>query len=401
MTHPGIKNLLCPALLIVAALGTLLFTASCSSSDDPEPRYTTAEETVIFLAPYSGSLSSSVASDIDDFVKAFKKSNAKGRQSIVVFKTYSPVRAMMETVKWDGKAYTCDTLVANWAVNFTSGDQTANTILLQDIISRAKAAAPAKSYSLIVGSHGKGGLPAGHFNLTDLDGQYPRPQKAFGTATTDAQIDETALAAALQHEGVKLNFLLFDACYMANVESAYAMRNVCTTYISSPNEILSDGMPYEEGTAALLSHDYKAFADAYYNHYAGTGDPYATISVTDCSKLAELASVVAGILRNAFNASADLYEVQPMDGYNPALTYDLGDYIHHFCSDSALLDTFDNLMKQVVLYERHTDEFITAVGSGRYNRIRSFSGLSTLLPTTNAGAAEYAAATEWAKAVRP
>lgn len=400
MTHPRFKNLLCLALLLTVALGTLLFTASCGD-DDPEPQDNTPLETVIFLAPYSGSLTTAVASDVAEVKKAFIAHGATSRQQLVVFQAIAANQAKMYAVTWDGETPVETTIIADWVVRFTSDDQAANTRVLQEIISQAKTAAPAKAYSMIVGSHGKGGLPAGRFTLTSLDGQYPRPQKAFGTATVEGQIEETALAAALQNVGMKLNFLLFDACYMGNVESAYALRNVCCTYISSPNEILADGMPYATATAALLDHDYQAFADTYYRHYAVTSEPYATITVIDSSKLDQLAGVVAAILSSAYNVSADLNEVQVMDGYRPALTYDLGDYIHHFCTNSKFLDDFDAVMRQVVKCERHTDEFITAIGSGRYNDIRTFSGLSTLLPTTNAGAADYAATTEWAKAVKP
>lgn len=44
----------------------------------------------------------------------------------------------------------------------------------------------------------------------------------------------------------KLDFLLFDACFMESVEVAYALRDCGDYMISSPTEIPGVGAPYED-----------------------------------------------------------------------------------------------------------------------------------------------------------
>lgn len=369
------------------ALLALLALASCGSSSD-EPHDRTPEETILFLAPYSGSLSQVVAEDIEDIKSAFIAAGPAARQQLVVFQSIDATRARMYALTWrDGQSVET-TINASMAATFTSDDQSANRQLLQDIIAKARTAAPAKCYSMIVGCHGKSCLPAGRYAISSLDGQYPQPKKAFGTATKEGQIDEATLAAAVVNSGIRLNFLLFDACYMANVESAYDLRNATLTFISSPNEILADGMPYLTAARYLFAHDYRSFADAYCDHYAATQTPYATISVIDCRNIEAIANALAAINYTEHSPHPDVSEIQPMDGYMPPLTYDLGDYARHLTSDANLLATFSKALASAVVYERHTGQFVTAIGNGlRHNDIRAFSGLSTMLPTTNATAA--------------
>ena len=48
-----------------------------------------------------------------------------------------------------------------------------------------------------------------------------------------------------------------------------------------------------------------------------------------------------------------LSDVQRMDGYNPPLFYNLGDYIAHLCADQNLLDAFNRQLELTVPYKAH------------------------------------------------
>ena len=48
----------------------------------------------------------------------------------------------------------------------------------------------------------------------------------FGGVTSDDQTDISTLADAISDAGLKMEFILFDDCYMSSVEVAYDLRHV-------------------------------------------------------------------------------------------------------------------------------------------------------------------------------
>jgi len=103
--------------------------------------------------------------------------------------------------------------------------------------------------------------------------------------------------------------------------------------------------------------------------------------VTDCRELDALAAIVRDInLTQEFDYSL-LSDVQRMDGYNPPLFYDLGDYIAHLCADKNLLDAFNRQLELTVPYKAHTAQYYSA--SNGFNDIRAYSGITTSAPSHN------------------
>ena len=70
-----------------------------------------------------------------------------------------------------------------------------------------------------------------------------------------------------------------------------------------------------------------------------------------------------------------------MDGYNPPLFYDLGDYIAHLCTDETLLEAFNRQLDVTVPYNAHTPQYYSA--SNGFNDIRAYSGITTSAPSHN------------------
>ena len=141
-----------------------------------------------------------------------------------------------------------------------------------------------------------------------------------------------------------LQFLLFDDCYMANIETAYELRNVTDYLIGCPTEIMGHGMPYYEMWKYLASiqPDYGKAVDGFYNFYSNyeIGNVkyhYGTISVTDCRKVDNMMQVLTAInsrYRIGRNVDSNL---QVLDGYRPAAFFDFADYIHRLCNNNTVL----------------------------------------------------------------
>ena len=113
---------------------------------------------------------------------------------------------------------------------------------------------PTESLDVVLWSHGDGWLP---------DKARKAPQRSIGVDNgkniysdrTTRAIEIPELAALLERLPVKVNRLMFDACFMQGVEVAYALRNAVQWVIASPAEIPGDGAPYETVVGAFFASD--------------------------------------------------------------------------------------------------------------------------------------------------
>ena len=85
-------------------------------------------------------------------------------------------------------------------------------------------------------------------------------------------------------------------------------------------------------------------------------------------------------------------DLQPMDGYTPAIFYDYGDYVAHLCGDSALFNQFQAQLERTVPYKVHTGRYFSAAGG--IKSIWTFSGITTSAPSISSQAADWID-TEW------
>jgi hypothetical protein len=263
--------------------------------------------------------------------------------------------------------------------NFTQRENI--TTMLNDM----RTIAPARRYSLIVGCHGMGWLPVStsrarsqyHFERDDV------PQtRWFGGWTSEYQIETTTLADAISDAGMRMEYIMFDDCFMSSVEAAYDLKDVTDYLIGCPTEIMIYGFPYHLCTRHLVGTvDYAALCQTFLGFYSHYTTPCGTIAVTDCRELDALATIVRDINQTQEFDYAMLSDVQRMDGYSPPLFYDLGDYIAHLCTDGNLLNAFKRQLDVTVPHKAHTPQYYSA--SNGFNDIRAYSGITTSAPSHN------------------
>lgn len=180
-----------------------------------------------------------------------------------------------------------------------------------------------------------------------------------------------------------MEYILFDNCYMSSVEVAYELRNVTNYLIASPTEIMAYGMPYAVvGEYLLGKTDYKAVCDGFYAFYSTYNEaPYGTLAVTNCSELASTASLMREINSRYTFDTAQLNSLQRMDGYEPPIFYDYGDYVAHLCTDEQLLMEYKEQLDRMIPYKTHTTEFYSK--SKGAVPINVYSGITTSDPSDN------------------
>lgn len=212
--------------------------------------------------------------------------------------------------------------------------------------------------------------------------------KSFGGTVTSSD-GKTAYEAELKElaDGIpyKLDYIVFDACFMGCVEVAYELKDKCRWFAASQAEIMADGMNYKTMADYLLSRgaaDIKGFCRSYYDYYdSKTGsNRSATVSMVDCSRIDVLAAVCRTIFRNhGINYdSCDKAALQQFFRNRNRNTqkwfYDLRSIMVAAGADEAELADLDWALEQCVVYKAATEWFMNDF------EIKTFCGLSMYLP---------------------
>jgi hypothetical protein len=282
-----------------------------------------------------------------------------------------------------------DTLFSYGVVN------SANPDLLKQVIGQARDECPARSYGLILWSHGTGWLPKGLYGETPqytiqrltspsaflydiYDPAYPRTKTYAQDGNSEMEIP--SLAAAL--EDYHHDYICFDACLMADIQTYYQMRDACDYIMGSPAEIIDTGFPYDKLSFVMFPYkglsNLTALCDAYYEKYnAKTGyNRSGTISLVKTEHIAELALSFKNLIADGgINpAEVDRSELQTYDRLSEHVFWDI-DQMAERIGNSVRYGEFKTALSKVVIYKKATEKFITIP-------IDHFSGLAAYLPTT-------------------
>jgi hypothetical protein len=262
--------------------------------------------------------------------------------------------------------------------------------------------APANRYGIIFAGHGQGWITREILNanndITTLSvGQNPwipalgaEVTRAFGEGNVQVNIDE--LAKGIEHSGVALDYILFDACFMSNIESVYDLRNSANYIIASPCEIMGKGFPYHRTLPYLfrdfgLSTDYVGAAKSYYEYYR---DEYVgssrcgSIAVYDCSEIEALADAVRVVMQSAKKRTEyDNSTLQTYEGQKYHQFYDFGEWVNVVATDSNALNSFSSKLDECIMATYTLETFYSAYGTyGTYPiNLDVYSGVTTSAPS--------------------
>ncbi len=290
--------------------------------------------------------------------------------------------------------------------------------IIASTLSRMADIAPAHRYGVIMAGHGFGWVTRDMLNSDNVTefALAPRmsspwvaaagaePTRAFGENNVQADIAE--IAEGIELSGVELDYILFDACFMSNIESIYELRNSANYIIASPCEIMAMGFPYHRVLRHLFANggecsDLKSVAEAYYTFYR---DEYVSqnrcgsIALYDCSEVDALAEATRSVMATA-TSEYDSSTLQTYEGQDPHTFYDFGQWCSTVATDTAALAAFEAQLERTVIAKYTLDSFYSALGEyGNYPiDTEAYSGVTTSAPCGNYG--DEWSMTEWYKRV--
>lgn len=222
---------------------------------------------------------------------------------------------------------------------------------------------------LVLWSHADGWLPW-------FAGSTPEYEKrrSFGWDNFEGntyKTNITSLAEAIPDN--MFDFIWFDCCYMANIETIFQLREKTPTIVGSVLEIASDGMPYQLTMPYLLRRtpDFREAAFQFFSYYDRSYTP-VSVSIIDTSGLDFLA-LAAGDVMKTGTPPANLSTIQTYQRSLPVKFYDMGQLLRSYSGvPTEVLTNLDEALDATVVYKLISDlDF-----SNRPVNTRDYSGLS-------------------------
>lgn len=269
--------------------------------------------------------------------------------------------------------------------------------VIESVIADAFGKYPANSYGFVYWSHGDGWIPAVRSASGDKVRWIGADWNNY-TLDTYQKTDISVLARALDTAPKKIDFLLFDACYMLSVEVAYELRDVTKYIIACPAETPGPGAPYDELLPHFFASNHAAegLAAAYYENYAKNYNPTAintnnywtggvSMGVVDCSKLEALAAATAQYLPNKkmswYEVLGNMTDCDKRPGSSHIGYFDMHDMMKALMSADDFAQ-WEKSFAAVQVYWNTTDENYSSYSGGSII-MKNVHGLTHYMPMTD------------------
>ena len=389
---------------------TLATLAACSKEEPGYNPPALADRTVLLYMP-GQSLSTYYKNNIQGIHTAVTDRALGNGRMLVCWQPEKQTSAVMLEIYYDRNKRRSETKTLKTYDDFNAG----SAADVQRIFADAAELAPAQNYGLIIGCHGKAWIPASGgvlpYSLRSAEPDDDVWTTAPGAKTTRSfgdtgyELDITELASAIETQSFRFDYLIFDDCFMANIETLYDLRRAVDYIVASPCEVMGDGFPYDrivphlfEGNGVLSSLEKACweFWNLYENDWRSTiaYEQSGCISLAVTAQLDALAKEMRRIKdkKQAFDIDA----LQYYKGNVTKLFYDLEHYVTLCCNDQGVVDDFKARMELAfpVSSRHHTASFYSAYDR-RNHSVNYYSGVSVSEPEPSPRYAAENQQTNW------
>ncbi len=357
-------------VLARAVLPLLLLLSACQK----EEPLIVSDKTIIVYMVADNNLDYFAEKDINEMEQAWND-NFAGNLIVYVDRAdgASPSHPMLLKIQHDTIKDITSQVINIYPERNSCDKEHIRSVLLEII-----AQYPAKTYGLILWSHGTAWLPAGysiHGKEQIFEKDYRLSVfKSFGR-DNDNEIEIGELIDALP---IRFNYIIFDACFMGSVEVVYELKDKTDYLLVSPTEILSYGYPYQQTIPLLFETtlSLNKVADTYFSFYNEKNDyqKTATVSLINTSYLSDLKQICQSIISQNTKI-VNIETLQQFETTKNNLFFDLDSYFKQI-SDTLEYAKFRNILKKTVEYKRHTENIYSILP------IINYSGLSIFIPSS-------------------
>jgi len=408
--------------LFICSISLAMTFTSCS--EEAFDTDSVNKQTILVFYPWTGSQSSTgllgyLQNNIDSICDGIIDRKGLNNSRVLVFLSDKYNHSMLYDLQYNATTKSVDRV----PLKEYEGASYASAEGIADILNEVKTKASALNYALIVGVHGCGWTYASDWSRYPY---YARPSvtrprdnnfsgiqfgpdpnapltRFFGSVSlAENAMDISTLAEGIRESGLKMQYILFDACYMSNIETAYELKDVTNYMIASGSEIMAAGLPYRSMWSYLNSAtpNYSSIVSTSVNFYKNNSSaPFCNLAAIDCRQVEKLAGVMKEInAQYQLSASVSLDSIQHLDGFRPNLFYDLETYVDSLHPSGYLLDQFKSQLKLTIKASDHTEEAYTCIYSSDSFKIKNYCGITISDPSQHSVAIKGREKTGWWKA---
>ncbi|MDE5560587.1 MAG: hypothetical protein K2J00_02105 [Bacteroidaceae bacterium] len=391
-------------LFISGILIPTLFMTSCGD-ELPYPDEKLGGNTVIIYMGADNSLSGNAYSDLEEMQRAVR--DIPDDCQLVVYKDGELKPAIY---RFTNKGRTT---WKEFGEEHNSADPATARSILQDIVRDF----PSRKYSLILWSHGSGWMapPTSSPQKAIIQDKNTGNTQTGGTSSQGSWlgIDELAdILATLP----RMEYIMFDACYMQSVEVAAELYSYTDYIIGSPTEIPGAGAPYHLTLKAMCRADIQGIIDNYAAAYPGNYG--VLLSAVSCAEFPAFCEATAKCIPLAFNKE-NMPSLAGIQIYAPAfgtslpyqksmpVPYDMRSAMHRVLPDETC-EIWEKQWRKTILYPVKAEGWVSIYDSYRYGHFHCtmtdpehYGGISMNIPDSKydtKGWNKEFAQTEWYKA---
>lgn len=384
------KRILSQILLYAAVILTV---TACTQHDEPMPSpdgQPTRRAILVYGAAYN-SLSANLADDMSEMLTGYRMAGADADSCrLFVYRTdyTSSAPQLLELTK-DVSG------LLQWQVikEYDAAVLSTSPQRMSDVIADfQRVAVDVRDRGLVLWSHAAG------WNAPRTGKYWFGDDTSQGNDSPNRHMDIADLCTAIPR-GL-FSFVWADCCHMGGIEVAYQLRNVCTTFVAYPTEVLAEGMPYDEVLPHLLQReiDFPEAAAAFFRYYDHMNGLYrsATISVVKTARLESLAQACRRLIKDAPVPSAASLQQYHRSATRLGPYYDLRDICRAYAAaNQTAVAEAESAISGAVIYAANTGRFLELTIDDTH-----YCGLSANLWCDD-GSAEntYYKTLDWFKAV--
>lgn len=358
--------------ILICSISILI---SCSKEDDIIIPDEVSNRTILIYIPGDDNVLSPYAEyNLTDIVQAVSN-NTNWGTLLCYFDNYrtNPTLYKIDKQSPDGKK-----ILKQYAER-----NSATVESLSQVIDDMQSLAPSNEYGLVLWGHGSGWDPktqATRVVLNTFQTQSGPGLYAYG-GSSDGWMDLDEIKQAIPDN--LFHFILFDACYMSQIEVAYSLQNKAKYMIASAAETMATGFPYSKIVPIMLAQnlDLEKLCQSYYEYYNNkTGaERTATVALIDLEIVPAFAtwckSIYAGRSENLANLEPS--KLQYFDRSRLVMMFDMGQVIKSIAPDKA--DEANSWFNNLVKYKAHTPYILNQILVSTDN----YSGVTTYVPFNN------------------
>lgn len=318
---------------------------ACDDNSDTPQVDTPAEVTYLMYMVGQNDLAGFFNSNIEDVKKGYEKSGIKANILI-----YEDISAAPELYLIDKGA---DGKIKKTTVKTYPDQYSVDPAVMKEIIHDVFTQYPAVRKGITFSSHADGSLYRSNtvgkrsFGYEDSQG--------YGMNITD-------IREALE-ECPYLDMIMFDACMMASVETAYELKDQAHYFFAAPNSVPGEGFPYDKALPSILKMNADGLeetAQLYMKHFHQNSiawDDFVAISVSDMTQMDSLALYMDSLFQDRIvqKRPAVLNREQLQHFEKGYALYDYGEWVDSLGLGNPYALQVRRILDKVLIYKGHSE----------------------------------------------